>query len=581
MSYPRIPPEDLPCIPSTSDRHHLDHPTRRRATSCPMVDSGVGVTLYGHIPSSTVHVPTSPYPLSYVLAPSSSSSPSNFGAIEQPGFSDHRINAECLSIGGRGITQHHTPDLTSPVSLNTGGSSVLGFEPGPAVVYLPSEIYREHQHRQDPPAIPMSPDYSSSPFTLDHPLVGPRFTVTEAPLEGLSPPGQSFSSGYEPYSARSCSFSSPPLCTAPSPSSPHRPREQNLNFLCAPLRYGLGTPTSHSSLSSPSASLSELTIGTPRSSVGEMDDDGSYRTFLQHDFQVQGDPQWGANSNHWSSDQDPLSPGSPPWSGYGTELHCNGTLPTVLPKAPPATITTDMSSPTLEASFNVAASSPSQLPQSFPGGNPHPLSEGGRVEAFPTNSQPNPLPPSFPSIPHPTHEHQRNGLSEFGRFSHLDSVWSGTSELADHTFSRHVDESYKGTAFDYCIPTSQDVGPSGSHSTARSAPVHRTHSLNRRSGLNAASMRRRCSQASQEKNRLLHISISVLEQRRLIPQASSLRDTVRFIINTFESNPTRQEIVDRLFEALPEHIRDRVGHILSAAANKDMFANNDGRWSLK
>lgn len=87
----------------------------------------------------------------------------------------------------------------------------------------------------------------------------------------------------------------------------------------------------------------------------------------------------------------------------------------------------------------------------------------------------------------------------------------------------------------------------------------------------------------QANNQLLHMSISALEQAGKVPQMPSLRDTIRcvngqlgetptrirhlnqsrsFIIgNCFASSPTRQNIVDFLFEALPEQTRMGVQEI--------------------
>ncbi|KAG8916511.1 hypothetical protein FRC01_003019 [Tulasnella sp. 417] len=591
-----LQPETAQYYLSTTSLHHRDYQMRKRAASCSSLSSGA---MAG---PATVYFPASPHSLSQA------SHLLTFPSIQRPsghkGFIGNQNNDGYGSMGGPGSTQDGGTDIESPVSLTPGAFSALGIEPGPASFYPYAGMSR-FQTAPTPPWWADNPS-SPSPPLLGHPPMGPTLTVTRAPSDGLTAADPAFSKNLAPLSANPHYSMSSSQCT--SPSSPNWPAGQlgapDLNLLCP--QHGSWTPSSLSALSSPSASplsgFSTLSINSPPSSIGEVDDDGSSRVGQQPEGQVQRDRYWGADG--WVHEQASLFPRSPPCLDNGIESFASRSSLTALSTTPGST-TADRAS---DASSN-GDPGPSENVRSIPDQNHYPPRgqsfgiEG--IETFPGNSQPDPASPPFPPAPYTIFEGYRSGDKDFGMASHIHP--GSPSGIAGPSFSSQVDESYEGIPGGYYYPPPHSaIATSSVPSTAPICGAIRGVYLHRQSGASSASARKKgawSDEASRAKkvvkqtnNELLHASITSLEHKGLIPQMSSLRDTVRFIIGRcFEDSPTRQNIVDLLFGALPEEVqkavvevdvkkyyKDRIGHILSAPANRNIFANisGTGRWVL-
>ncbi|KAG8911060.1 hypothetical protein FRC01_005948 [Tulasnella sp. 417] len=552
--------------------------------------------------ATTVYHPASPHSLSQA------SHLLTFTAIQRPfdhnGFIGNQNNVGYGSIGDQGNTQNGRADVESPVSSIPGAFSALGIEPGPASVSPHGGMSRF----QTAPTLPSWADDQSSlsPPSLEHPPLRPTLTVTHAPSDGLTAVDPAFSKNLGLHSGPlqySLSWSQ-----CPSPSSPNWPAAQ----LCAPgfnllvPQLGPGTPSSLSAFSSPSASpasmLSALSIHSPPNSVREVDDDPSSRPGLQPEGQVQGDLHWEADGR--AHGQAPLFPMSPPGLDNGAESL--GRFLTALPTTPSST-TMDIHVTASNASSN-GDPGPSQHLRSISGQNfyspgAQPFGIGG-METLSENSLPDPTSPPLPSTTYTNFADYRCGNTDFGMVSRIPP--SSPPGAVGHSFSPQVDESYEAAFHGYYPPYSSTIPASSIHNSAPVAGASRDVYLPRQLCAAGASARKKgawSDEASRAKkvvkqtnNQLLHASIASLEREGRIPQMSSLRDTVRFIIaRCFEESPTRQNIVDLLFGALPERVqeavvevdvkkyyKDRIGHILSAPANRNIFSNisGTGRWVL-
>ncbi|KAG9021149.1 hypothetical protein FS837_007534 [Tulasnella sp. UAMH 9824] len=228
----------------------------------------------------------------------------------------------------------------------------------------------------------------------------------------------------------------------------------------------------------------------------------------------------------------------------------------------------------------------------------------GRISRASTESQ---LGPSDQFLP-PSSSSEDQRAAAFGLASHSlsHSGLSGTSGMAGASFATQINRSYEAMPFAYDASTLPAIGSSGIYSPVAPEAADSGVCLNRHSRIGCPSTRKtggwsdeasRAKKVTKEyRNQLLHISIEALERSERIPRMPSLRDTMRAIIlNCFNCNPTRQNIVDLLFDALPErtrmevvelevkkYLKDRIGHILSAPANKNMFVNisGTGRWTI-
>lgn len=598
MASNEVPPEASQYYLSTTSHHHRDYQTRKRAVSCTSLPSGGAAGAESE--HATVYFPASPHSLSQIshfLTLDSLQRP-----FEQNGSIDHQNIVGYSSIGSRGITQDGRIDFASPVGSNTGELSALGIEPGPAGGNSHAGICR----LQTAPT-PLS--LADDPSSLSSPLLGQlpgglTLTVTQALCDGCITVDRTLSKDFEPNSGVSHYFMPSSQCT--SPSSPNWPAGQ-LGTADPSLLYplhGSRTPSSRSALSSPSFSplsgFSTLSINSPPSSVGEVDDDGSSRLCLQLDGQAQGGPQWGADG--WGPEQGSLSPSS--CLDNGAESFASTPFLAVLSTTPASTIT-DAHASTNEASSSDDPS-PSQHSQLLLSRNHYPLEGGNYGMERIRDWQPVPSPQSFPSTPYGISGEPGSDIIEFSTLSRICSDPPATSGTAGPSFSSQVDESYEATYLGYHSLTHSAIAASSRHSTTAADAASRKVYLNRQLGVGRASTRKEGAWCNgtlrakkvlkQSKNDLLHRSIESLQQRGLIAPMSSLRDTVRSIIdNCFEFSPTRQNIVDLLFGALPERTRaevvevevkkyykDRIGHILSAPANKNMFVNisGTGRWAL-
>ncbi|KAG9023575.1 hypothetical protein FS837_005716, partial [Tulasnella sp. UAMH 9824] len=214
----------------------------------------------------------------------------------------------------------------------------------------------------------------------------------------------------------------------------------------------------------------------------------------------------------------------------------------------------------------------------------------GRISRLSTDSQ---LGPSDQFLPPPSSSSEDQRAAAFGCGSHSHSGPSGTSGMAGASFATQINRSYEVMPFAYDASTLPAISASGIYSPAAAEAADSGVCIKRHSRIGCPSTRKtggwsdeasRAKKVAKEyRNQLLHISIEALEQSGRIPRMPSLRDTMRaIIVNCFDCSPTRQNIVDLLFDALPErtrmkvvelevkkYLKDRIGHILSAPANKN------------
>lgn len=351
-------------------------------------------------------------------------------------------------------------------------------------------------------------------------------TVTQPPCDGPTSGDQTLSEDHDSRSGILQSLA--PSGQFTSPSAAYWLGDQNL--LYAP---GSQTPSSRSTLSSPSASpfskFSQLSLNSPSSSIGCMDDDGPLGGYLQPECQTR-EPQGGVNG--WGSEQGSISITSPPYYDNIPGLLAGNPF---LPVEPPISTSTITDACALPNDIGAAGSpEPCRQPQSFHVEGSYPLTgeRSGVAGKLATNSQPSPSDQFLP--PPSSSEDQRSAV--FGFASHFYSGPSGTSGMTGASFSTQINKSYEAMPFAYDASTLPAIDASGICSPAAVEAAGRGVCLSRhlriggprkKTGGWSDEASRAKKVAKEYRNQLLHISIEVLEQNGRIPRMPSLRDTMR------------------------------------------------------
>lgn len=594
-----IPPSGSPPPPSTTVQHQRDSLMRRRAIS----DTGAPRLLYNHTPSSAVNTPNRPHLSSHLLGLPSSQVTCGFGY--QYGARSHPTDATYPSLDSGGITLRQLTD-------HIGGTSALGFEPGPEVGHPQAETHSGNLQDYRPPVLVVSTDDPNP--ALEFTSVG-MITGTYGYSDSFGTPDKPEPEQWDTITVGT--YMHPNQIMAPSFQRLRDSGSTGGHLLSPSPHISFDPPSSPSACSPSSASplsLSNLGLNSPRSSMCDMDEGCSSTTYRMQEYQAQGEPNWGVSGR--VVERVPVSPTSPPWTVNQTEPLCeflqgfSPMTPASANMAPIGTLPDPPNTTSLPAS--VIRSSPLIAPmsahsQTLPteGSDPFTCLTGGPSGSVPIDA----LGPAllsdqteflFSILPGGP-GYQPNNVSGTSVMNSLPSEIPAISGIAGPSFINQINTSYAGAPYssDYGYPISS-MGASGPRSAGDIDAIHPAgHAKFKpratRGSIGKNGGRHRGSLENGDNNDLLHMSISSLEEKGFIQQASALKDTLRLIIrNCFTNAPTRQEIVDLLFDFLPENVRvrvaepsvkkyykERIGHILSAPANKGMFVNSTGgRWSL-
>ncbi|KAG8964931.1 hypothetical protein FRC05_003537 [Tulasnella sp. 425] len=367
--------------------------------------------------------------------------------------------------------------------------------------------------------------------------------------------------------------------------------------------YSFDPPSSPSACSPSSASplsLSNLRLNSPRSSMCDMDEGCSSRTYRMQEYQAQEEPNWGVSGR--VVERVPVSPSSPPWPVNPTEPFgefLQGFPPMAPASANMAPIGTLGAPNTTSLPASAILGSPfmapmSAHPQSLPteGSEPFTCLTGEPSGSIPMDAlgpalqsdQTEFLFSILPGAPC----YQPNNVSGTSIMNSPPPEIPAISGIAGPSFINQINASYAGAPYsDYGYPISS-MGASGSRSTGDINAIHPAGHAKFKSRSTRGSIGKKCRHRGSSRakelenggnNDLLHMSISSLEEKGFIQQASALKDTLRSVINSrkclirvqgliffsrliirdcFSNAPTRQEIVDLLFDFLPENVRVRV-----------------------
>lgn len=387
----------------------------------------------------------------------------------------------------------------------------------------------------------------------------------------------------------------------------YQPREpvstRGQDFLSPRHPYAFETPSSPSTYSlssaSPISTFSGLGMSSPRSNMDDMDESGSSRTYPTQEYQVQGEPSWGASGR--VAEQVPVSPSSPSWSANQAQPFGCEVFQAIPPMTPASVNTASIGTPdplnTTHLPASIIEDNPFMAPipahpQSFPTGGSGPftgLTDGPSgsvpIDALGAALQSEQTEFLF-SISPGTHGYQPSNVSGTSIINYPPSEIPCISRVAGPSFSTQVDTSYARAVYGDCPYPISSMGASGSRSAVDIDAAQVLGHPKFKSRSTYGSIGKKCgrhratSRANEvekvDNNRLLHMSISALVDSGCIQQVSALRETLRSVINLrkclicvqgliyfsrliiqncFRNGPTRQEIVDLLFDALPCDIR--------------------------
>lgn len=374
--------------------------------------------------------------------------------------------------------------------------------------------------------------------------------------DGLDAPDKLEPEGWENSSVIVETYMDPNRSIAPPFYQPREPVSiRGQNFLSAPHPWRFEPPSSPSAYSlsstSPISTFSGLDVNSPRITMGDMDESGSSRTYPMQEYQVQEAPSWGASGR--VPERVPVSSSPPSWSAnqaqsFGCEL-----FQAISPMTPASANTAPIGTPNPLNTTNLPASiiedsshmAPILVhPQSFPteGSGLFTSLVGGSVpiEALGAALQSDHPEFSF-SISPSTHGYQPSNVSGPSIMNSPQSKIPAAVGVAGPSFTTHVNASYARAPYgDYTDPISS-MGASGSRSADDINAVYALGHAKSKSWSACGSIGKRCGRhrgtsgakepEKENNNYLLHMSISALENNGNIQQASSLRDTLRLVIN--------------------------------------------------
>lgn len=316
--------------------------------------------------------------------------------------------------------------------------------------------------------------------------------------------------------------------------------------------YSFDPPSSPSACSPASASplsLSNLRLNSPRSSMCDMDEGCSSRTYRMQEYQAQEEPNWGVSGR--VVERVPVSPSSPPWPVNPTEPFgefLQGFPPMAPASANMAPIGTLGAPNTTSLPASAILGSPfmapmSAHPQSLPteGSEPFTCLTGEPSGSIPMDAlgpalqsdQTEFLFSILPGAPC----YQPNNVSGTSIMNSPPPEIPAISGIAGPSFINQINASYAGAPYsDYGYPIS-----SGSRSTGDINAIHPAGHAKFKSRSTRGSIGKKCRHRGSSRakelenggnNDLLHMSISSLEEKGFIQQASALKDTLRSVINS-------------------------------------------------